>query len=119
MAEYGAHGRAYILAGRLAGLDVHVDAPIPPAAVQLFHQREQRGGLAGLARGVQDEVLALFDKQQDGGQIEPRQRRDEIVNLGIDRPCRVEEAHAGSVAPLPSLVCPTKRPGRRVARAAK
>ena len=50
--------------------------------------------------------------KQDGGQIEPRQRRDEIVNLGIDRPCRIEEAHAGSVAPLPSLVCPTTCTGR-------
>ena len=89
----GAHGGGHVFARGLAGLDVHVDAAVRPAAVQLLHQRQQGRGLAGLARRVEHEVALLPDQGEQLALIQAAQRRDAVVFVRLHRTGRVEEPH--------------------------
>ena len=64
------HGRGHITSGRLPHLHIGIDGPVVAAAVQVFSQRQQIGSLAHLARGVEDKVFVLLDKQHHIIQIE-------------------------------------------------
>ena len=87
------HARAHVLAGGLRDLDVHIDAPVPPATVQLLQQRPQHGGLAGLPRGMQDEVLFFFDESKHVLQIDTGEGRNVVVTVRVNRPRGIEGAH--------------------------
>ena len=112
LAQDGAHRLFHVLARGLGGLDVHVRAAVPAAAVELVPQRQQRGGLAGLPGRMQDEVHLLPDEPQDLLQVESRQRWDPVVVLRPDGTGGVEEAHAASIPPAP----PPGVSGRRLNR---
>ena len=91
-----------VFARGLGRLDVDVDTAVPArrAAVQQLLQREQRGGLAGLARRVQDEVLLPCDEEQELVEVETVERRHVVVVFRDDGAFGVEEAHGGSIASL-------------------
>jgi hypothetical protein len=67
------HRLRHIFAQRLRGLDVGVDGIIVVTLVQIVGQRQQTGGLAGLARGMEQEVLLLRNQPSDFDQVEARQ----------------------------------------------
>jgi hypothetical protein len=91
-----AHGARHVLARGLGGLEVGVDRPVAALGVQQLHQRQQAGGLAGLARGVQQEIFLLLDQPEDLGQVPALKRRQAVVVLGADRTLGCEEAHGKS-----------------------
>ena len=70
----------------------------PRAAVQQVPQREQHGGLAGLARRMKDEVALVANELADVVQVHPRQGRDAVVVRRNDGTAGVEEAHRVSIA---------------------
>ena len=102
LVQDGPHGCPHILARGLGRLDVDVDTAVLAgrAAVQQLLQREQRRGLAGLARCVQDEVLPPRDEEQELVEVETVERRHVVVDLRDDGTFGVEEAHGGSIAPF-------------------
>ena len=61
-AENRPHGRAHVFSCRLSDFDVDVRTAELAAGIEVVFQREERGGLAGLARRMQDEVLFLPDE---------------------------------------------------------
>ena len=95
LVENGPHGLPHVFTRRLAGLDVHVHATEVTlgAAVQQVPQRQERGGLAGLPRRVQHEILLVADEGADLAEVQPFQRRDAVVVVRDDRPRGSEEAH--------------------------
>jgi hypothetical protein len=93
MAYSRSHAAGDVLARGLRGLQVGIDRPIPPFAVQVLHQRQQAGGLAGLARGVEQEVSLLLDEPQHLRQVPAMQRRQAVVHVGSHRALGIEEAH--------------------------
>ena len=112
-AENGAHRRAHVLPRGLADLDVDVHAAEIAARVQLVPQRQQRRRLARLAGRVQHEVLPLPHEQQEIVDVEPRERRDVVVDLRLYRTGGVEETHARSHA---VEYCTSAGPNRPVSR---
>jgi hypothetical protein len=88
-----AHAAGDVLAGGLGRFQIGIDGPITPLVVEPLHQRQQTGGLAGLARGVQQEILLLLDQPQDLGQVPAVQGRQAVVHVGPHRTLGVEEAH--------------------------
>ena len=93
--EHRAHRPLHVVTGRARGLDGGVDAGVA-LCVEQVAQREQGGGLAGLARCVQHEVLLAPDERQDLVEVEAFERGDAVVLVGLDGAGGVEEAH-GSV----------------------
>jgi hypothetical protein len=69
------HGWLDLLAPGLRGLDIGIDRPIAPLLIQMRHERQQAGGLAGLTRGMEQEVFLLVDEAEDLIEIPARQRR--------------------------------------------
>ena len=100
-AEYGPHRQPDILPPRLAGLDIGVHATVLAAFVQKVPEREQRRGLARLARRAQNEVAPVPDAAENAFEIDALERRNAVVVRGNDRPGRVEEAlgHPGTALP--------------------
>ena len=95
----GADGPPHVLARRLRGLDVHVHAAevARVSAVQQVPQREQGGGLAGLARGMEHEVPLVADTPEHVVEVQTVQRRDAGVLVRADRAFGVELAHGRSM----------------------
>ena len=95
--EHGAH---CVFARRLAGLDVRVHAAISAlrAAVQQIPQCQQGGGLARLARAVQNEILLVPDELEDLVEIQPFQGRDAVVVRRNHGAGGVEDPHGRSMA---------------------
>ena len=95
LGEHGAHAFGHVLAHRLTVFDIGVQAAevarLP--AVQQVAQRQQRGGLAGLPRRVQHEVLLVADQAEHLVKVDPRQRRDLEVPIRPHRPGGVKRAH--------------------------
>ena len=93
--EYGTHGGAHILAGRLSGLHVCVQAPVlaPGAAVQQVAQRQQRRRLAGLPGRVEHDVSPAADELQHFVEIKPVERGNAVVPSSMHRSGGVEVAH--------------------------
>jgi len=58
----GAGCHQHIAVRSLRGFNVDVQRPILTLGVDEVHQVDQQAGLAGLARGVQDEILACSDQ---------------------------------------------------------
>ena len=104
------HGASHVFARGLGGLDVRIHATevarVP--AVQQVPQREQGGGLAGLARCMQHEVTLVADASEHVVEVQPAQRRDAVVLVRAHRPFGVELAHGGSMTGPPS---PNTAPG--------
>ena len=82
-------------ARRLAELDigVHGAEVSLAAAVQQIAEREEGGGLAGLAGCVEHEVAFTPDQGQHVVEIEAAERRDAVVLVRADRSCGIEKAH--------------------------
>ncbi len=99
-AEHRPHRPLHVAAGRAGGLDggVHAAAALP---VQQVAEREQGGRLAGLAGGVQHEVLLHPDEKQHLVRVETREGRDAVMVRRAHRAGGVEEAH-GSAPRRPS-----------------
>ena len=99
-AQHGTNGPPHVLARRLGALDVHVHATevarVP--AVQQVPQREQGGGLAGLARGMEHEVPLVADAPEHVVEVQAVERRDAVVLVRADRAFGVELAHGRSMA---------------------
>ena len=108
LAEDDAHGALHVFAHRLGRLDVHVHAAVVArgAGLEEVPQREQGGGLAGLARRVQHEVAFAPDQLQNLGVIDPFERRDAVMILRDDGAFGVEEAHGGQYATQATRVVP-------------
>ena len=89
------HRAFEIAADGLGRLDARVEAAevSRAASVQEVPERQQRAGLPGLPRRVEDEVLLLPDELEDPLGIHPIQRRNQVVLLRLHRPDGVEEAH--------------------------
>ena len=68
------------------------------ARVQQIAEREQRRGLAGLARRMQHEVPLVANQAEHVVKIDPRQRCDLVVPLSSDRTGSVERAHGASLS---------------------
>ena len=100
--HHDGHGLRHILAQRLGRLDVGVDGQIISPPVEVIGQRQQARSLAGLPRGVEQEVFLLRDERQHVVEIEARQRRQAVVVGAVDRAFGGEEAHGvllrGSIA---------------------
>ena len=98
--EYRPHRAGRVLPPRLTHLHVEVDAAILShlAAVQQIPQREQDGGLAGLARRTEDEVALVANELADIVQVHPRQGRDAVVVRRNHGTAGIEEAHRVSIA---------------------
>ena len=94
-AEDGAHGARGIVARYLAHLDVDLHAAVVPgrAAVEQLAQRDQRRGLAALARRAQHEVLPGANHCQQFLGVQPLQRRNRVVIRQAHGAGRVEAAH--------------------------
>ena len=103
----GPHRPRHVLARRLADLHVHVHAAQRAGRVDRVAQRQEGGGLAGLARRAQDEVLPLPDEPQHVVDVDPRQRPDVVVPRRHDGTRRIEEAHGAAIVP------DSPRPSRR------
>lgn len=55
-------------------------------------QREQARRFAGLARRMKDKIFFLFDQTQNVIEIEPMERRQTIMILGLHRPGGIKKA---------------------------
>jgi hypothetical protein len=64
-----------ILTSGLCALDIGIERPVAAFLVQVVHQRQQTGGFASLARGVEQEILLLVDQRQDFVKIPALQGR--------------------------------------------
>ena len=95
LGEDGAHRLFHVLARRLAELDIGVHAAVVAlaAAVQEVPEREEGGGLAGLARCVEHEVAFTSDQGQHVVEIEAAERRNAVVLVRADRSRGIEKAH--------------------------
>ena len=93
----GAHRLLHVFAGGLPGLDVRVHAAIVAlgAAVEQIPQRQKSGGLARLARRVEDEVPLVADEAEHIAEIQTLQRGNAVVLPGADRAGSIEKAHGG------------------------
>jgi hypothetical protein len=89
----GRHPAPDVLARGLRRFDVGVDGPIAALAIEPLHQRQHAGGLAGLARGVQQEIFFLLDHRQDVFEIPTSQGWQTIMHVGPVRPFGVEKSH--------------------------
>ncbi len=58
--KYHCHGGAYILPRRLGRLHIAVKAGIVIPVIQILHQSQHTGGLAGLPGSVEDKVFFLL-----------------------------------------------------------
>ena len=67
--------------------------------VESFHQGQQTAGLAGLARGVENEIAFLPDQAPDFIHIPTLQRGNVIVLVRSYGACCVEGPHRSSVLP--------------------
>ena len=94
-AEDGPHGAPHVLARRLGGLDIGVDAAklARRAAVEQVAQRQQDGGLAGLPRRLQHEIAPAPDQPQDLVEVYPFERRHAVMPLGYHGALSVEHPH--------------------------
>ena len=90
--EHRAHGPLHVVARGAGGFDGNVQAPVSPA-VQHIGQRQQRRCLAGLARRMEHEVLLVAHQAERFVQIDPRQRRDQVMIGRIDGTGGVERTH--------------------------
>ena len=77
----------------LRRFDVGVDGVVLSGLVQIGGKGQQTGGLACLARGVEQEVLLLRDKRHHVFQVEARQRWQTVVIRAVDRAFGGEKAH--------------------------
>ena len=102
----------HVVARHLGGFDVHVHATEVAhcAAVQEVAERDERGGLPGLARRVQHEVALGPNQAQEFINVHPIQGRNRVVVFRAHRPFGVEEAHG----PIMALVA--RRCGRGALR---
>ena len=66
---------------------------VAPTTIEPFHQRQQRGGFAGLPRGVQHEVVLALDQPQHFLKVKPFQGRNVVVVFRNDGASGVEIAH--------------------------
>jgi hypothetical protein len=73
---------AELAARGLRGFDVGVQRPVPALGVEVFHQRQQHGGFARLARRMQHKVALGLDQRQHVVHVHPRQRVEHVVVLG-------------------------------------
>ena len=105
LAENGAHGRLHVLPHGLGAFHVGVHAPKAAFRPTIQHvaQRQQRGGLAGLPRRMENEVFLLPNQSDQRRQVEPPQRRYAVVEVRLDRAGGVEKAHGSSMPASPTL----------------
>ncbi|WP_165902816.1 hypothetical protein [Tepidimonas ignava] len=78
----GPHATLDVAARGLRGFDVGVQRPVPALGVEVFHQRQQHGGFARLARRMQHKVALGLDQRQHVVHVHPRQRVEHVVVLG-------------------------------------
>ena len=113
IAQNGTNAAPHVVACHLADLHVHVHVHATevagPAAVEQVAERNERGGLAGLARRVQHEVALAADQPQQFLHVHPLQRRNPVVVVRTRRPFGVEEAHG----PIMALAAYRSPSGRR------
>jgi len=95
-ATNGRHAPVDILAGGLGGFDIDVHRPIAPLPVQMAHQGQETTGLAGLAGGVEQEILLPLDEREHVVQIPAVQGRQAVMDVGSNRAFGVEKAHGGT-----------------------
>ena len=77
------------------------DESRPRYAVQQVAKGQQDGGLAGLARCVEDEIPLIPNQGKHIAEIETSQRRDAVVLPRVNRTGGVEETHDASMACRP------------------
>jgi hypothetical protein len=94
----GGHAPRNVRARRLGDLQVGVDGATAIALVQVRHQRRQAAGLAGLARGVEQEVLPARDHVEHVLEVAAPERRQAAVLVGPARAFGVEQSrrHEGA-----------------------
>ena len=63
----------------------------------MVHQRQKRRRFSSLARGVEDEVAPLLDELQHRFFVDPIQRRECVVNIGLVGAGDVKILHATTV----------------------
>lgn len=61
-------------------------------AVEVLDQGLEAGGLAGLTRGVEDEVLLAVDRPEDAREVDASEGVDAGVESGEDHALSVEKA---------------------------
>lgn len=92
--HHGGHSGLDSLAGGLSGFDIDVQHPLAPLAVEMVHQRQQAGGLAGLARRVEQEVFFWSISQpQHLVQIPVLEGWQRVVVFRPHRAIGVEKTH--------------------------
>ena len=62
--HHGRHSRIDLFAVGLRDLDVCIQSPGASLPIQILRERQQTGGLACLARGVEQEALLLLDEAE-------------------------------------------------------
>ncbi len=92
------HAHRHVFPHGLGRLDIGVHRPIASLPVQVIRQRQQTGGLAGLARGVQQKVFLSFDQAENLFQVPALQRGQTVVLFAANRPFGVEKTHGVSPA---------------------
>ena len=114
-AENRPHRRFDVLAHRLRGLDVDVDAPVVafPAGVEQVPQGQQGGRLPRLPRRVEHEVAFGTDQVENVAQIQTVEGRDAVVLGRDDGTGRIEEARHAPVSHAPSAWAPVALGGKR------
>jgi hypothetical protein len=81
--HHGGDAHRHIPARGLCSLDVGVQRAIAAFLVHAPHQRQQQGGLARLARGVEDEAALLVDHPQHLVDIQPLQRVEHVMLIWL------------------------------------
>ena len=99
-AQDGAHALRHVVARHLGDLHVHVHAAEVAglSAVEQVTQGDEGGGLAGLARRVQHEVLLGPNQGKEFIHVHAVQGRDGVVVVRAYRSCGVEEVHGPIIA---------------------
>ena len=93
-------------------LYVEIDRPVAATGVQLIAEAAQYRCLSRLPGSVEDEVLLLGDQAQHRVPIQPGERGDRVVPLGLHRAGGVEEAQAPQYRTAVRARRPTAGKGR-------
>ncbi len=94
----------FLIPARCLGrLDVRIRASVTPLGIDRLHHRQQRGGLARLARGMEDKITLLLDQRLQILPVDATQRINGIVVSGDRGTGIVEEArHDRSIGRKPA-----------------
>nr|VFJ94658.1 MAG: hypothetical protein BECKLFY1418B_GA0070995_106115 [Candidatus Kentron sp. LFY] len=92
-ADDGAHPGFHISPRRLCRFHVDVEGGVVSLPIEPFHEGQQAGGLAGLARGVEDEVALFVDESMDLVAVPTGQGGDVVILFWFYGPDGIEAFH--------------------------